>query len=199
VTARTSEAVRTLPWDDRRGTWGMAMFIATEAALFVTLFFSYFYLGRDKESWPTDAPPKITLSLVMLAVLATSSLVLSWGEKQLERRREQAARFATGVTLCLGIGFLVLQFFEYRDHLRRLAPWSDAYGSIFYTITSFHALHLTLGLLMLAYALVLPKVGPTDRPPHRALHNAAIYWHFVDWVWFVIVSLLYVLPYWTQG
>ena len=89
---------------------------------------------------------------------------------------------------------LVLQFFEYRNHLQTLLPTTDSYGSIFYTITTIHGAHVTLGLLMLAYAIVLPRLEPAGRPPHRPLHNAALYWHFVDIVWVFIVGLLYYLP-----
>jgi heme/copper-type cytochrome/quinol oxidase subunit 3 len=71
---------------------------------------------------------------------------------------------------------------------------TDAYGSIFYTITSFHAAHLMLGLFMLLYVLALPQIGPGHKPPHRALHNASLYWHFVDFVWVLIVALLYLAP-----
>jgi heme/copper-type cytochrome/quinol oxidase subunit 3 len=84
--------------------------------------------------------------------------------------------------------------FEYRDHLKTLKPTTDAYGSIFYTITSFHAAHLILGLLMLCYVFALPEIGPARKPPHRALHNAGLYWHFVDLIWVVVVVLLYVVP-----
>jgi heme/copper-type cytochrome/quinol oxidase subunit 3 len=51
-----------------------------------------------------------------------------------------------------------------------------------------------LGLLMLGYAACVPHPEHSDDLPHRSLHNAALYWHFVDAVWVVIVALLYVLP-----
>jgi heme/copper-type cytochrome/quinol oxidase subunit 3 len=85
--------------------------------------------------------------------------------------------------------------FEYRDHLKTLKPTTDAYGSLFYTITSIHGLHVVLGLLMLGYVLVLPHIGPNaNKSPHRPLHTASLYWHFVDSVWVIIVTLLYVVP-----
>jgi heme/copper-type cytochrome/quinol oxidase subunit 3 len=89
---------------------------------------------------------------------------------------------------------MVIQFFEYREHLKTLLPTSNAYGSIFYTITSFHAAHLTLGMLMLLYVLFLPEIGSGQKPPHRPLANAALYWHFVDVVWVFVVAILYVGP-----
>jgi heme/copper-type cytochrome/quinol oxidase subunit 3 len=180
--------------DDRRGTGGMWMFIITEAALFLMLFFSYFYLAQGGWTWPFQKPPKLHYALPMLAVLWISSAVLYWGEKAVEKQRRATGMLSLILTLALGIGFLVLSFFEYREHLRELKPTSNVYGSIFYTITSFHALHVITGLLMLAYLLILPEWEPTDRPPHRPFHNAALYWHFVDVVWLFVVVFLYVVP-----
>ena len=176
-----------------RGSWAMTMFIATEAALFVCLFFSYYYLGQQAPAWPPE-PPEWRLALVMLAVLSTSSGVLHWGERRSMRGFPAQARLAVVGTLVLGLGFLTLQVLEFRAHLPKLRPSSNAYGSIFYTITSIHAAHVALGILMLAFVLALPDIGDAPRPPHRPLHNVALYWHFVDAVWLVIVGLLYVAP-----
>ncbi len=180
--------------DERRGTWGMLLFILTEAALFLMLFFSYSYLAHaSRGPWPPE-PPKLMLALVMLVVLLSSSAVLHLGERAEKNGRTGTARAFMGATILMGIGFLVLQTLEYRDHLKTLTPTTNAYGSIFYTITSFHAAHLLLGLCMLLYVLVLPQIGPGQKPPHRSLHNASLYWHFVDLVWVLIVALLYVAP-----
>ena len=180
--------------DDRRGTWAMAMFIATEASLFVMLFFTYYYLGHvSRGPWPAE-PPKMRLAIVMLAVLLASSAVLHAGERAEKAGRTGSARAMVGLTVLLGVAFLVLQTIEYRNHFKTLLPTENAYSSIFYTITSVHGAHLLLGLLMLVYVLALPVIGSGTRPPHRALHNASLYWHFVDAVWLLIVALLYVAP-----
>ena len=57
------------------------------------------------------------------------------------------ARVAISVTTLIGLVFMALQSYEYRDHWKTLTPFSDSYGSIFYTITSFHALHVLVGIL----------------------------------------------------
>lgn len=180
--------------DQERGHFGIWLFIGSEVFLFVMLFFAYFFLSFGDWRWLREEPPKLTLALIMLAVLLTSSAVLRWGEKQVERARYSRGRGAMAVTVLLGIAFLALSFFEYREHLRDVTPWSDAYGSVFYTITTFHVAHLILGLCMMAFVLCLPRVGATSRPPHRAYEDVAVYWHFVDTVWVFIVALLYVLP-----
>jgi heme/copper-type cytochrome/quinol oxidase subunit 3 len=180
--------------DDRRGTWAMVMFIATEASLFLMLFFTYYYLAHvSRGPWPPE-PPKFTLALIMLVVLLASSAVLHAGERAEQRGRSATARTMVALTILMGIGFLVLQTIEYRNHLRELLPTENAYSSIFYTITSFHAAHLVLGVLMLVYVLALPDIGPGRKPPHRPMHNVSLYWHFVDLVWLLIVAMLYIAP-----
>jgi heme/copper-type cytochrome/quinol oxidase subunit 3 len=172
----------------------MLLFVATEATLFALLFFSYYFLAMFDPEWPRGAPPSLRLALPMLAVLLLSSVVLYRGERALQHGDQPRARRSVSGTLLLGVAFFVLQIFEYRERLQTLSPQSSAYGSIFYTITSFHAAHLALGLFMLLYVLVLPRLEPTQQPPHRPLHNAALYWHFVDLIWVVIVGLLYIVP-----
>jgi heme/copper-type cytochrome/quinol oxidase subunit 3 len=107
---------------------------------------------------------------------------------------DTASRMFLGLTLILGATFLTLQGFEYHAKLGQFGPRENAYATMFYTITSFHAAHLILGLLMLCYVFALPEIGPARKPPHRALHNAGLYWHFVDLIWVVVVVLLYVVP-----
>ncbi|HET6805112.1 MAG TPA: cytochrome c oxidase subunit 3 [Frateuria sp.] len=184
-----------LPWDQKRGTRAMFLFILTEAMLFVAMFFGYFYLGAGQPHWPMDDPPKLPKALWMLATLLASSGVLYTGEQLGKRGHAFAARVLVALTLCLGALFITIQVFEYRDHLRTLKPWDDAYASVFYTITSIHAVHVMTGMAFLLFTLFLPRPEHTDRPPYKALHNAGMYWHFVDLVWVFIVALLYVLPH----
>ncbi|HMM76637.1 MAG TPA: cbb3-type cytochrome c oxidase subunit I [Gammaproteobacteria bacterium] len=191
--------IRELGWDEKRGTQAMAWLIVTEALLFVSLFFAYFLLADNNAKWPMDAPPALGLALAMLGVLLSSGVCVEVARHFVKRGRSGMARIAIGAAVILGLGFLALQSLEYRDRLKAVLPTSDAYGSIFYTITSIHGLHVAVGLLMLTYVACLPRPGPgADRPPHRPLHAAALYWHFVDAVWIVIVFLLYLLPRW-QG
>lgn len=180
--------------EDRRGTWAMALAIASEAALFLCLFFAYFYLAKGGWRWLAEEPPKLTLAIVMLIVLLASSAVLFWGEEQVKAGRTAMARLSLAITILLGLAFLVLSTFDYKEHLQKLTPQTDAYGSIFYTITSFHLAHLIVGLILLAYVLLLPHLEPVNKPPHCPLHNASLYWHFVDVVWIFIVAFLYVAP-----
>lgn len=193
--AARAELPERLPMDEISGTQAMLLFILSEAMLFLMLFFSYVYLGRDQPRWPMHPPPKLMLASIMLVVLAVSSVVLHWGERAVKRGRERAARGAILATIGLGLAFLALQALEYRDRLETLKPTTDAYGSIFYAITGFHAAHLLLGLAMLVYVLLLPRLEHMGAPPHRPLTNAALYWHFVAITWVVTVAVLYAAPH----
>ena len=184
-----------LRFDESRGSHTMSWLIATEAMLFVSLFFTYFLLASINAHWPMDEPPKLKLALWMLLVLLVGSGVLEIGRHLRKRGLGAASRVATVVAALLGMGFLVIQTSEYQERLKVVTPLTDAYGSIFYTITTFHAAHVILGLLMLVYVLFLPQWEPADRPPHRPFHNASMYWHFVDFVWLTIFFTFYLTPY----
>jgi cytochrome c oxidase subunit III len=180
--------------DDRRGTAGMLLFIVSEAALFAMLFFSYFYITRADSQRFIEQPPRLRLALPMLAALLISSAVLYLGQRQVNIRNYGRARVLLLVTILIGMVFLPLQYFEHRERLTTLSPQSNAYGSIFYAITGFHMAHLIFGLMALAYALILPRLEPTEQSPYRPFHNAALYWYFVNIVWLLVVAILYVAP-----
>ncbi len=177
-----------------RGTWGIVLFIITEALLFVMLFVAYFYITKIHD-WSTQEPPKLHYSLPMLAVLLISSGVLYWGEQQVKKERKGAGRAALVGTILLGFFFLFLTYLEDIEHLKSLTPRTNAYGSIFYTIVSLHGVHVVVGLMMLCWVLFLSRWEPAQYSPHRPYHNAAMYWHFVDTVWLFVVVILYVIPH----
>ena len=183
------------PHERRRGMWGMWLFIATEAALFVLLFFSYFYLAATRPNWPLHKDPSFTYALVLLAILIISSLVATWAEHGIKKGHPLRLNIGLGLTLLLGVLFLVVQYFEYNSHLKELKPTENAYGSIFYTITSFHLAHVIVGMCMLGFVFVRGLAGHFDKEHHVAVQNTVLYWHFVDVVWIFVVGILYISPY----
>jgi heme/copper-type cytochrome/quinol oxidase subunit 3 len=191
---RRYSSLESLPIDQGRGEFAMWCVIATEFMLFVCMFGSYYYLGTNKDRWSTEIPPSLKYPFFLLAILVGSSFVLEWGKKRVKRGQTGAARLALWVTVVMGLIFLALQGFEYTDHWRTLTPYSNSYGSIFYALVTLHAAHVIAGLLMLGYVGILPRYGDTRSAPHRPYEAVALYWHFVDVVWILIVLLLYVIP-----
>jgi len=180
--------------DDHRGTYGIGLFILTEACLFLMLFTAYFYLAAGTWRWLAEKPPALHYVLPMLAILLGSSGVVYWGEQRVKKGEYRSGRKALVVAILMGIVFLGLSALDYKEHLRDLTPQTNAYGSIFYTITTFHVAHVCLGLFMLIFTLITPKLEPRQWPPYRPYHNATLYWHFVDFVWVFVVLFLYIVP-----
>jgi cytochrome c oxidase subunit I+III len=176
--------------------WGMVGTITTEAAFFIYLLFSYFYLASTSANpWPTGGPPALGLVIVNTIILLASSAVLEMARRKGLAGRGSALRLGIGITLLMGALFLALQGVEYSH--KSFTPVTDAYGSLFYTITGFHGAHVFVGLLMLATLLVrgskLAEEG--NGGGWLAVSNVTMYWHFVDAVWLAVFTSLYLTPY----
>jgi len=176
------------------GWWGMWMLIATEAALFGYLIFSYLYLfSQGGGKWPPDGLPKMGPALFNTAVLLTSSVFVVLCEHAVKRERRRLAVFWMSIAIVLGALFVGVQLKEWHDH--PYGPASHLYGSLYFTITGFHMLHVMAGLIVLAVLLTWTALGFFDDRRHTVLTIGGMYWHFVDIVWLLIFTTLYITPY----
>lgn len=176
------------------GWWGMVMFITTEAALFAALLGSLFYLRfQTGMPWPPDGmePPELTKALIMTGVLVPSSLPLLWAERGIRKGQRWRLRLGLTATLVMGLTFLALQGLEYHSDLEKFTFTTNVFGSLFYTITTFHGTHVTIGLLMVGWLLAASLRGSFGWRHHERVVLAALYWHFVDIVWVAILFSLY--------
>jgi heme/copper-type cytochrome/quinol oxidase subunit 3 len=176
------------------GFWGMLLLIATEAALFAYLLFSYWYLASIATGpWPPDGPPSLHLVLPNTVLLLASSGTMYLAESGIRRGNGTRLRVGLLLTLLLGVVFLTVQGVEYgQKHFR---PTSHAYGSLFFTITGFHGAHVAVGLLMIAVVAVRDFLGHFGPGRHEAVTNVSWYWHFVDVVWLTVFTSLYLAPH----
>lgn len=176
------------------GWWGMALFCATEVSLFLYFIVSYFYLRGAATAFAAEGGKhsSLVLPVLMTVLLVSSSIVLRWGEKGIERGDSRRLTIALGITIVLGIAFLATQGVEYArsEHM----PQSDAYWSTFFTITGVHGAHVAMGLLMLIMNFVRASRGHFTSERRLAVQNGALYWHMVDVIWLVIFTTLYLLP-----
>jgi len=175
------------------GQWGMALLIATEAALFGCLLFSYFYLGARARVWPPHGAPDLRLASLNTVILLSSSATLHWAERGIRRGRVARLRLGLALTMALGLGFLSLQAVEYSR--QPFGPGTDAYGSAFFTITGMHGTHVFVGLLTLGVISLMAWLGKFGARHHAYVSNAALYWHFVDVVWLAVYASLYLTPH----
>lgn len=195
ATLRLDELPRAVSGRRAAGWWGMVLFLVSEAALFAYLLMSYFYVRTLAEVWPPEGirRPDLVVASINTVVLLSSSVPMWWAERGI--RNGQAAILKVGLLLSflLGSAFLYTQLVEYELH--PFSPREHVYTSLVYTITGFHGAHVAIGLLMNAYVQVRAYLGHFDRLRCVAVQNTALYWHFVDGVWVVIFTSLYLTPY----
>ena len=176
------------------GWWAMVLIIVTEAILFACLLFGYFYLGSmSKTPWPPGGPPELKLVVPNTIILLMSSGTMWWAESGIRAGSQGRLRIGMLITLLLGAVFLAVQGVEYSR--KEFTPQSNAYGSLFFTITGFHGAHVFVGLLFNAVVQLRAWLGHFTAERHLAVSNAAMYWHFVDAVWLVVFASLYVAPH----
>jgi heme/copper-type cytochrome/quinol oxidase subunit 3 len=185
----TVDAARSTAW------WGMVWFIAAELALFGTFLASYFYLRFQAATWPPDGieDPNLVTAAIMTVLLLSSSLPMWWGERGIKSGDVGRLRLGLALSMLLGLIFLALASYEFAS--AEFSWRTDAYGSLFFFITGFHAAHVLGGLLMNGTVQVRAWRNHFDREHHVAVEVTALYWHFVDAVWIAIVLSLYVSPY----
>jgi heme/copper-type cytochrome/quinol oxidase subunit 3 len=199
MTARDTVAFETLPIEASSerapGWWAMVMLIVTELTLFGALIASYFYLRSGQPTWPPDGikMPELTVPWIMTGVLIASSIPMFWATTGIRKDNQTALKFGLLVSFLLGAAFIGLQVYEYAHE--DVVFSANSYGSLFYTITTLHGLHVCLGLLMNIFISVQAWLGYFSKRRRLAVENVALYWHFVDAVWvFLIFPSLYLLP-----
>lgn len=168
--------------------WGMVAFLVSEAALFSTLIVVYLtFLGKD----PVGPSPRETLSLPLVIgttiCLLSSSATIHRAERRLRSGDIPGFRTWWAATIGLGLAFLIGTGYEWYELISRhgLTIDRNLFGSTFYTLVGFHGLHVTAGLVAMSVVFLL-------RPVHRgAVELVSWYWHFVDGVWVVVFSVVY--------
>jgi cytochrome c oxidase subunit 3 len=176
------------------GWWGAVCLIATEAALFAYLLFTYFYFAVQlPDGWIPRPHPSFALAAPNTVVLLASSVAAAWGERQARRGSRAGTVLGFSIALLLGLVFLVVQGFEWRGKAFSLS--SSVYGSLYFTITGFHMAHVVVGVLALGAVILWSALGLFDARRNVPVLVTTIYWHFVDVVWLCVFTTFYVTPY----
>ena len=176
------------------GWWGILALIMTEGSLFGYLLFTYFYLSAQAEQhWPPEGLPSLLLPSINTAILVASSVFVWASEYCLARKRKRKSMAAMLLAIVLGALFVGIQLVEWSR--KTYGMTSDLYGSLYFTITGFHMLHVVIGLVILSLLLVWISFRYFDEERHAAITIGGIYWHFVDIVWLFVFSTLYLFPY----
>lgn len=195
---------------------GMLLFIASEVMFFAGLFAAYFSIragytevlnGVATHVWPPAAykgllnpfelvTPSGALNLILPAtiILILSSATCQMGVWAIQRDDRRGLTRAFAITLVMGIVFLLLQAFDYTVLMHEgLSMGATTFGTTYFTLTGFHGAHVFGGVLMLGVVLYRGMAGQFSAKHHDMVEAASLYWHFVDVVWVLLFSILYLL------
>ena len=176
------------------GRGGMFALIATEAALFGYLLFSYYYTGASATlPWVMEAHPSLRLALPNTILLLLSSVAIWWAERATRRGEQSKAVAGTGIALALAILFAVIQGFEWAA--KKYGIGASSYASLYYVTTGFHMAHVLVGIIVLALLFLWSLLGYFSPKRRIVFTNGAYYWHFVDAVWLFVFATYYISPY----
>jgi cytochrome c oxidase subunit 3 len=185
----------TAPWKlPYRGKVGIASLIVAESAIFTIFVVAYlYYLGKSLTG-PT--PREVLETPIFYTIcLLSSSLTVHFAAKFLERGRHAAFLALWALTLLLGSLFLYGTGQEWHrliyDH--GLTISTNLFGTTYYSLVGLHAFHVTVGLIMIGTVLLFGLAGRVGREQHARIEVLSWYWHFVDAVWVVVFTVVYVL------
>lgn len=183
------EGGRSINW------WGMIFFIASEALIFANFIAAYLYLEIRNGNWLL--PSDLTYPFINTGILLASSLPAHYlVGKGIARGNQRNLKLGLFLTALMGIIFLGGQVYEYSGLFgQNFTPQSTIFGSSFFMLTGFHGLHVTIGVLFLVICLLRAMRGDFTARKHFAVQAVEMYWHFVDGVWVVVFSLVYLLPH----
>jgi cytochrome c oxidase subunit III len=181
--------------------WGMMFFIASEALIFANLIAAYLYLEiRDQGTAATFVLPggghlDWAYALGNTIILLCSSIPARLGGAGIAKGNRTQQLLGLLIAIILGAIFLSGQIYEYSGLLgQHFSPSYQAFGSSFFTLTGFHALHVSIGLLFLIIIFIRSLRGDFTPKKHFGVQAAEMYWHFVDLVWVVVFTVVYILP-----
>jgi cytochrome c oxidase subunit III len=172
---------------------GMVLFIISEVMLFGSFFTAYFFIrvvvGDPYPAENMHLP--IAVAGVNTAILVSSSFTMHWALESARNGNRNGLKAGLLTTFLLGLTFLTIQINEY-VHIG-FAPADNAQGSIFYSLTGLHGAHVFVGLTLLFFATTRAFRGHFTEKEHRGVEVPGIYWHFVDVMWIVVYSTVYVI------
>jgi cytochrome c oxidase subunit 3 len=175
--------------------WGMLGFLLSEVAFFSTLITAYVaFMGQD-QSGPTPAILSLRLVIGTTICLLSSSGTIHVAEKRLREGARSQFLLWWSATIALGVIFLAGTAYEWHELIteRGLTISRNLFGTTYYTLVGFHALHVTMGVLAMSITLVLAARGAVNARNHAGAQLVAWYWHFVDAVWIVVFTVVYLV------
>ncbi len=181
--------------------WGMIAFLCSEVAFFSTLIVTYIvFYGKDSLPGGSGGPtPYEVLSLPLVIgttlCLVSSSVTIHLAERSLQHGTATFIQL-WGATIALGIVFLLGTMHEWTELIYRhkLTISRNLFGTTYYTLVGFHAFHVTVGVIVMLIVLGLALRGAMGHKK-PAVELVSWYWHFVDVVWLIVFTVVYIVPH----
>ena len=175
---------------------GVIVALASEIMLFGAFFTAFFYVRYT--NYPVFPPEPFEMPVdstaINTAILISSSFTMHWALVSVKRGNRRGLTLGLIFTLIMGLTFLALQIREYALlHVENFTPEHGAFASVFFGLTGLHGMHVVVGAVLLAIALARTLRGHYSPAKHMGVELSGIYWHFVDVVWVVLYTLVYLL------
>jgi heme/copper-type cytochrome/quinol oxidase subunit 3 len=174
----------------------MWLFLGSECLLFGGLISTYMlYRGRHPENLGPDQVFDIPFTSISSFVLLMSSLTMVLAVSSAARQDDRRTTLWLTVTALLGATFVGGQVYEFTSFYREgLGFTTSLFSSSFFTLTGFHGVHVTVGIIMLLALTGIIKRSKVPGDKAEVVELVGLYWHFVDIVWIVIFTLVYLIP-----
>ena len=175
---------------------GMWVFLGSEVMFFTALIGSYIILRfAHPEAW--QAPGEvlaIPITAVNTFLLICSSVTMVKAFAAVQDGNQKALPLWLLATVVIGASFVGVQIYEYLQLIHHgFVPSEGLYGSTFYLMTGFHGFHVTVGVLCLIFVTWKAFLGKYTVADHRGVEVIGLYWHFVDLVWIILFTIVYLI------
>ena len=176
-----------------RGRVGMLSLIAGESAIFTIFVVAYiYYIGRSTYG---PGPRILDIPIFNSICLFSSSLTIVLAERAISRGRMRAFGWWWAATILLGLEFLAGTTIEWRELIFKdgLTIHTNLFGTTFYSLVGLHATHVVVGMIGLSVIMVFTLLGRVEQRHAERVEVFALYWHFVDAVWVVVFTVVYIV------
>jgi heme/copper-type cytochrome/quinol oxidase subunit 3 len=175
---------------------GMWLFLASEVMFFTGLIGAYIVIRQAHPSWPVPSSIlNIPLTAVNTFILICSSATLVKGLTSAKDGDTEGMQVGLFLTVLLGALFLAVQMHEYHEllHTKEFTPSGSIFGACFFTLTGFHGMHVLVGVICMFFVFIRSLQGKYSPAENRGIEIAGLYWHFVDLVWIILFTILYLI------
>jgi len=176
---------------------GILLFILSEVFFFLSFFWAFYDASLSPTvelgiTWPPMGIVPLgvySVPLLNTIILLSRGITVTWAHHALMNNFFNKTVFRLGITVILGVYFLVMQYLEYDE--AQFAIADGVYGRTFFMATGFHGIHVLVGTTFLFYVLIMLLSGKLLFNHHFSFEAAAWYWHFVDVVWLILFVSIY--------